>query len=627
MKSPLLSVTEHPVSRELLSCLLILAAAFAIYGKALSYGFLVTWDDPAYVVNNVAAHGFSWEHIKTAFTSFFVGNYAPLQIVSYMLDYSLWGLNPSGYVFHNIFLHALNGYLLYRLLSRLSETFYPSILAALLFVSHPVQVESVVWISQRKNVLAMLFFLLSIHFYTFYRSSAGQEIRKHYALSLLFFACSLLTKSVAVVLPATLLLFDLCISRRKFLKAIPDKLPYIFFALIIGVIALFSQSDESGGGGRAAFHGGGIWPTLLTMLPVFVSYIRMAIIPVDLSIVYAPPIRTGIDAEVLFSMMIISLLAAAGFWLYKRHRDIFFWYALIPLAILPVSQIIPLVTLMNDRYLYFPMLGVAACSGLLARQLTNKVAPRWREPVFFCFSLLVALYGVASFQRISFWRDSISLWQDAVVKQPGSAVAWLVLGDVYVKRGERALAEKYFEQGKEVCRGVECFHALEKLATLHLGGGSLDKAEKSTDEMIRLFPKNANGYVLKGYLKYLHKDFIEAEPLFLAGLKLDRNQPSSLIALGNIYLATGRPALAAEKLKAAQMLGNPSPELYYGLASAEARLNNREAALNYLDQALRLGYNKSGQILKDSNLAPLRSVPEFSRLMQSYFPNMKSLKD
>lgn len=625
MKDPLQSITEHPVKRELIVFLLIMAVAFAVYCRALSYGFLLSWDDPAYVVNNAAAHGFSWGHIKAAFSRFYVGNYAPLHIVSYMLDYLLWGLNPSGYRLLNIILHAFNGFMLYLLLRRLSLPLYPAIFSALLFVLHPVQVESVVWISQRKNVLAMLFFLLSIHSYSRYRDAAGGVSRKQYALSLLFFGCSLLAKSVVVVLPVILILYDLCISRRKVLQSIPDKLPFIFLALITGFIALLSQSAEYGGGGRADFHGGGIWSTLLTMLPVFITYLRMVLVPTGLSIVYAPQIKTAVDAEVLFSILILCSLSVVGCWLYNRKRAIFFWYAAIPLAILPVSQVIPLVTLMNDRYLYFPLLGVAACSGFLMQYLSERIDIRWGKTVTFGFFLLAAIYGFASFQRTIIWRSPLALWQDAAVKQPGSAVAWLVLGEEQARRGDSGPAEKSFDLALEICRGVECHHALEKLATLYLQGGRFDKAGKSADELIRLFPGSANGYIMKGYLKYQNRELIEAEKLFLEGVKLDPNQPSALIALGNIYLATGRPAVAREKLKAALALGSPAAELYYGLACAEAMLMNRVEALNYLDQSLRLGYNKPALIMNSPELVNLRAEPGFVMLMQSYFPGMNFL--
>ena len=624
MKSSLLSTTENPFRREIIVFLLIQVAAFAVYFQALAYGFLTTWDDPVYVVNNVAAHGFSWEHVKTAFTRFYVGNYAPLHIVSYMLDYTLWGLNPAGYIFHNIVLHALNGYLLYLLLLRFSTALYPSVFAALLFVVHPVQVESVVWISQRKNVLAMLFFLLSFYFYSCFRKESVGASRKHYALSLLFFACSLLAKSVTVVLPAILFLYDFCIDRRKLLKSIPDKLPFIAFAGIVSFIALLSQSEEYGGGGRTDLHGGGAWSTLLTMLPVFISYARMVLVPAGLSIVYSPQIKTGFDADVLFSFLIICFLSVAGYFLYRRNRVLFFWYAFIPLAILPVSQLIPIVTLINDRYLYFPMLGVAACFGFLVQHLSAKSAGRWTGVLSACFLLIVVIYGVASFQRASVWKNALVLWQDAAEKQPDSAVAWFVLGDIYGKQGDPVSAVKLMERSLDVCRGVECYHSLEKLSALYLQLERFDEAEKSADELIRLFPKSANGYILKGYLKYQQSRLPEAEQLFLEGLKLDSNQQSSLIALGNIYLVTGRPVLAKEKLEAAYNLGNPTAELYYSMACAESLLQNRTVALNYLEQALRLGYNKRKQILKSAELSYLKELPEFAGLMQSYFPRTDS---
>ena len=618
-----MSTNEHSRREELILFLLIVAATLAIYCKSLSYGFLNTWDDPAYVVKNAAAHGFSLEHVKIAFSRFFVGNYAPLHIVSYMVDYSLWGLNPGGYIFGNICLHACNGYLLTVLFRRLAGGFYPSILAAGLFILHPVQVESVVWISQRKNVLAMLFFLLALFFYSVYRSSSGAAARTRYLLALFFCVCALLTKSIAVVLPPILLLYDICITRRKLRESLLDKLPFVFFALLTGYIAMLSQSYEYGGGGRTASPGGSAWSTLLTMLPVLVAYLKIIIAPFDLSIVYAPQIRSALDAHVIIAMLVLCLLLAGGVLLFKRDKTAFFWYAFIPLAILPVAQIVPLVTLMNDRYLYFPMLGVASCFGLLAGHLHNTVAVTWRKGLYVLLSIIVALYGFTAMQRTLVWQSPLVLWNDAVKKQPGSAVAWLILGEVSEKNGDAVNAVKQLENAKSLCRGVECFHVLTRLSDLYLQGGHPVEAEKSADELIQLAPDSAKGYLVKGQIKYQQGEISAAETEFSAGLRLDPTNPSALNALGNIFLATGRPAAALEKLKEAERHGTPSAELYYSLACAESMLQMREEALNHLGQALRLGYNKPEQLMTNSELSYLRSDPAFINLMQTYLPSIK----
>ncbi|HEY6838921.1 MAG TPA: hypothetical protein VI389_09280, partial [Geobacteraceae bacterium] len=137
----------------------LLVIAVAVFGRTLGHDFLTNWDDHTYVTHNETIRGITSGHLKAAFTSLYVGNYAPVQIISYMLDYTLWGLRPAGFHGTNLILHALNGLLVYLFVFRISGRRAWAFPAAVLFLVHPAQVESVAWISQRKNLLAMLFFL------------------------------------------------------------------------------------------------------------------------------------------------------------------------------------------------------------------------------------------------------------------------------------------------------------------------------------------------------------------------------------------------------------------------------------------------------------------------------------
>ena len=157
---------KFEIIRPHIFALLILSGVtFALYWQALGHNFLIYWDDNGYVTRNLTIQRVTWENIKTAFTSLYMGNYAPVQILSYMFDYSIWGMRPAGFIFTNILIHIANGILFYYLLTRLSWQRLTACAAALIFLIHPVQVESVVWVSERKNVLSMLFFLLSLIWY------------------------------------------------------------------------------------------------------------------------------------------------------------------------------------------------------------------------------------------------------------------------------------------------------------------------------------------------------------------------------------------------------------------------------------------------------------------------------
>lgn len=586
----------------------------------MGHEFLVNWDDPGYVTKNEAVRAISLDSLGKIFTSTYVGNYAPLHILSYMFDQAVWGGRPAGFIFGNICLHAGNGMLFYALLTRLSLSRVPALLAALIFLLHPVQVESVVWISQRKNVLCMFFYLISLLMYLRWYHREERNGRFAYILSLAAFTAALLVKPVAVILPLLLIVHDLCRTEdKKIRKIVTDKLPYLLVALVIGYTALLTQSAEYGGGGRTGFHGGSMRATIFTMLPVFVTYLRMVIFPAGLSVVYSPPVKTGIDPEVAAAAICLAILVAAGVLIYRRNRTLFFWYASIPIGLLPVSQIVPLVTLMNDRYLYFPMLGVAACLGYFVEGVMPKNVFSRRLAVALC-CLVISGYALAANRRALVWQNSLVLWQDAVARQPRSAVAWFTLGETQEKGGRFAESIASEERAKELCQGVECRLILRKLSELYLRENQLEMAGGNISELLRRFPAAADGYALSGHLNYQSGRLAEAESAYLQALSLDPRMTAALTALGNVYLASGRPALALEKLDASRRLAGPTAELAYSMACAAALLGNRWLSLDYLDEALRLGYNSPDLIRTNQELALLRGDREFILLLERYFP-------
>ena len=432
------SINNTNKTRTCLHLLVLTIASFALFWQALGHDFLINWDDRQYVLDNPVIRGFSFEHLKTAFTTFYIGNYAPLHLISYMLDYEIWGLRASGFIFTNLLLHTVNGLLFYLLLKRVDGEKAWILPAALIFLLHPVQVESVVWVSQRKNLLAMLFFLICIYLYSLYKEKNRNHDKLFYILSLAAFLMALLSKSVVVILPLVLILYDVCYREKSNIKGLLiDKLPFIIIAVIFSFVAVESQSIQFQGG-KTSYHGGTPYATFLTMLPVLVHYLRLVIWPAGLGAVYDVPIKTGIDAEVAVAAVLCAILFFVGIALYRRRRDIFFWFALFFIGLIPVSQIVPIVTLMNDRYLYFPMLGATAFLGVVMFR-----DAKWRElldqpkniAASGCFLLIAGALAAATFQRVGVWQNSATLWGDAVRKAPKLALTYDCFGEGLLQQG------------------------------------------------------------------------------------------------------------------------------------------------------------------------------------------------
>lgn len=557
-------------------------AAFAVYGRVYGHLFLTEWDDPDYLVSNPFAHGLSWEHVTGAFSRFFVGNYAPLHIVSYMVDYSLWGLRPAGYLLENVLIHGLNGSLLYLLVRRLSNNVVAATIAGLIFVVHPVQVEAVAWVSQRKSVLSLFFFLLSLLCYAAYRDAGTGSSRHSYWLSVAAFAAALLTKSTAVVLPVVLLIFDRCFEGRPVRASLTDKIPYAVAAAAAALLAMASQSPEYGGGGRAPYHGGSPLATFMTMLPVLVSYLRMVVWPAGLSAAYSPAIKTAPDLEVLLAGLLLAAIVACAALLYRRDKRLFFWLAIAPVGMLPVSQIVPLVTLMNDRYLYFPMVGIAPFFALGGAMFLERQRSGVRRAGSGLAVLLVLSLGIAANLRVAVWHDAATLWSDAVSKVPHSFMANYVLASIKVKSG----------------RPEEALPQLERLR--------------------RMDPDNPKVHELLGHFHYQAGNLAEAEAAYGAAIARNPARHKAQLYLGNIYLGQGRVDAAMERFRAAELVAPLSPDIAYSIACAAAMQQQADTSLASLRRAFRLGFKGCGAVAGNPELAPLRSRGEYAAIMDEY---------
>lgn len=237
-------------------------------------------------------------------------------------------------------------------------------------------------------------------------------------------------------------------------------------------------------------------------------------------------------------------------------------------------------------------------------------------------STLVVLLGIASLQRARVWQNSFRLWEDGTAKQPASAVAWYMLGEVRGKAGDLQAAITAEERARALCRGVECRLVLRKLGELYLQADMPDRAGERVGELLLLFPDAAEGHALSGHLGYRSGDMAAAERAYLRALEMDPGLVLARKALGNVYLATGRPQQAMEQFTAVLSQQKQSADLAYAMACASSLMGNRIRALEYLDVALSLGYNNPDSILRNPELEAVRREEGFVRLMQRHFPGV-----
>ncbi|HXY53496.1 MAG TPA: tetratricopeptide repeat protein [Nitrospirota bacterium] len=605
------------IRSHLIPLIVLSGITITVYAGCLHHDFLSNWDDRSYVVENETVRGITWGHVKEAFTHFYIGNYAPLHIVSYMLDYDLWGLRPSGFILTNVFVHAMNGILFYALLFRMDRRRALGFVAAFIFLLHPAQVESVAWISERKNLLAMFFFLSSFHFYISYRAAERPRSALFYCSSVLAFVLALLSKPVAIILPLVLFLYDLCYLEKSGRKSwIANKIPFVLASGAALIIALKSQMPEYEGG-RISYSIEGPLGVFFTMLTVLVRYFKIIFWPTELSPLYMPPMKVRIDASVAGSLLFAVLLVVLGYYLCRKRKKLFFWYALVFAGLLPVSQIVSIVTLMNDRYLYFPMLGAAASYGMLALPSAGQTYDLRRKSIALILVLLLIPLPWLSWQRTSVWSNDTSLWTDATRKTPGSPLVWNGLGMAYVDRGLPDEAASAFL--KALAIDPDYMLALNNIGALYNARGKISEARPFLLKVKGLFPEDVNGLMNLGINYSLSHEFPDAEQTFKRVLELHPQFPPALMFLGDAYLGMRRMELAGKYYKEAIESGGSTAYLEYRLADTEAQSAHPREALEHLESAFKMGYDDFGNVSKDTALGPLRGRADFQMLLRKYF--------
>jgi Tfp pilus assembly protein PilF len=596
-----------------LATLLVLVAA--VYWRVWDHSFLVNWDDNVYVTGNEAAHGLSLPNLRAAFTRFFVGNYAPLQIVSYMVDYDLWGLRAGGFLLTNVLLHGASGLLFYALLVRLHGRRLWAFVGAFVFLLHPVQVESVAWVSQRKNVLAMVFFLLALLLYRVY-AEGGPRRRHAYAGALAAFILALLAKAVVVVLPLLLVCLDLCfLERGAARRRLADKLPFILAAAGVGVLTLVSQ-DAAIGGGRSEYWGGSLGTTLLTMVPVTVRYLGMVLWPRSLSPAYAQPFKDGVDGSVALSALVLCVLAAGTVWLFRRDRRLAFWPLFAGIAFLPVSQVVPLVTLMNDRYLYFPILGAAALAGAGASIARDHLGRQGRRICLAATALLLLPLPYFSQRQAAVWADTTTLWRHAVTVEPACSLAWLgyghsLMNDGYPREALDALLRAYALYPSDE-------DTLLNLGLIYKRIGTPLEGRPFLLALVREAPANRGGWEALGENYLATGEYGPAAEALRRALALRPDDGGLLGQLADISLVTGALDASAELYGRGLAAGGDPARLEYGLAAVAARQGRTAEALSHLEAACRSGFSAFARLRGDGNFAALRSRPEFAALLARY---------
>jgi Flp pilus assembly protein TadD len=525
--------------------LLIILIALLPYVNVFKNRF-IGYDDQNLIQNNETIRSISIENIRQMFTPRLRGNYQPIRTLSYAIDYALWGLNPFGFQLTNVLLHALTVMGVFFLLRRLLSN-NAALWSALIFAVLPIHVESVAWMSSRKDVLSLAFFLLAI---LLYEESSSRKSTALYAASLIAAALALLSKLTAVTIPFCILLLEICRDgwpdwsewKKKSIRLAPY---LVLVGIVVGLNFLQPQSAPVHGDALAGLEQVGppvirdIW---LSMPLVIWRYIGLSVVPYHLSTHYeVARITDVVDGRFLIPLSLLVLMITSAVTAFIRGKRAFaFCIAWFFITFLPTSNIIPTAAMLVDRYMHTPSMGIAALLGMAAAYPWEAVTLRkraFRSLAVIPAILLVLLLATLTIRRNADWRTTFSLFSRTLAVNPQSVDARLALGAVHEKDGEFDSAVNMYLDALKIAPNN--YRVLYNLGVTYMKKGWRDHAIRALEHARSANPSfiDTRFNLALAYQQQGRRDEAIAE--HEAILKIDPRFALSHGALGRIYLEMG----------------------------------------------------------------------------------------
>jgi protein O-mannosyl-transferase len=544
---------------------MIIATAALVFSKLFYAGFL-SWDDADYVIDNRDVHEFN---LKALFTKFYVGNYHPITMLNYALDWKLFGNNALGYHIENIFWHLLNCTLVYIFVSHFFKEKLSSLLVVLIFCFHPIQLETVAWIAERKNLLYTFFLLLAaINYLSFLKNSAT----KYWVLTLLFFVFSVLSKPSAIVFPIVLFALDYIYFQKFSLNKWHLKIPFFIISIAIGVITLNAQAE---GKFLNESHDFALHLKIGYAGYAIAQYFSKFLFPIGLSVIYPYPVNVAAALLIGFASIILILFLLWKLWK-KKQTVISFGFLFFIINLLLVLQFIPFGEVLTaDRYMYVPIIGLAIIFAFIGERLK----------AYFKYLLVIVpvVLSIFSYARSNVWKNSTQLYLDILDKYPHSFVALNSVGAEYMLSKNYDMASRYLN--KAINENVNYYKGYYNRGLMYAQTERYKEALKDFDKCLSLkeYPK---ALVARANVFYTIKDFPKAIQDVEKAIRLEPQNSKAYFVLANCYDDLNQAEMALSNYNKAI---NYSPEtaIYYlRRAIVFGKMQNFKACLGDLENAI-----------------------------------------
>lgn len=516
--------------------LVVAGITFAAYVPVGSCGF-VSLDDHGYVVDQpMVNQGLRWAAVCWAFSAPHGGNWHPLTSLSHMLDCTVWGVEPGPMHWENVCWHAVNTALVFLLWQALAGRLWPAALVALLFGLHPLHVESVAWISERKDVMSTFFWLLGL---LSYKRWVSRPSRLRYGLVLASLVLSLMSKPMAVTFPLTVLLLDFWPLRRwqntPWWNLVREKIPMFGIAAISSVITLIVQRSA---GAMQYGEGVGFAERAGNAVVSCVRYLGGTFWPDRLTAFYPHP-GSWPFAVVLGGSGLLAVISGLALWQANRRPWLIFGWLWFLITLVPVLGFVQVgFQAMADRYTYVPLIGIFVSLAWILAAVVERW--KWTRPlVAGIAAIALASCFLLTRQQIAFWTDGIALNQRMVDVSESDPMAHMYLADAMEMAG-RPRSEVLAQYRKALQLDPDSVNARYEMAGVLAKDGRLVESRRLIDEARRIEPDNANVRYARGMLSDMDGQREEAIDHLTEALRLNPSHNAALRELARIYFFAGR---------------------------------------------------------------------------------------
>ncbi|MGP8200624.1 MAG: tetratricopeptide repeat protein [Limisphaerales bacterium] len=593
-------------------CVVLAAMTFAVFGQTLTHGF-VDIDDYTYVAKNpMVARGLTHEGIVWAFTRVHSSNWHPLTWLSHMLDCQLYGLHPGGHHLTNVLLHTTSAIVLFLVLREMTGALWRSAYVAAVFAIHPLRVESVAWVAERKDVLSGLFFMLSIAAYVRYARRPWSLAR--YGLVLLLFVMGLMCKPMLVTLPLVLLLLDYWplqrMETRKLSKLVMEKVPLLALSAASCVVTLLAQNKAI-----QSTESSSLPLRLANALVSCMVYLGQMIYPAGLAVFHPFP-HNGLPSwEVALVGVLLAGLSAAA--LRQRRKQPWLlmgwlWYLVMLLPVLGVVQVGD--QSRADRYTYLPQVGIyLAVTWLVAEWRANRAV------LGVLMTGVVGLLMVCAWKQTSYWKDNETLWTHALACTTGNSLAEYNLAFDLVEKGRWDEAIAHCQKALEIDPDNPDAH--NTLGVALVKKGRVDEAIAHYQEALRLQPSFAKAHFNLGEALEKQGKLDEAISQYRLALQCNPDYTEAHHNLGSALRQQGGLDEAIMHFQAALQFNPNSARTHDDLGIALLEKGDVDQAIAHFQRALQINprnanaqNNLANALLQKGNLSD--AIAHFQQALQ-----------